>query len=226
MSTRVYPDLVQGTDEWLQARAGLLTASTIGQLLTPAGQVAANDKSRALTYSLLAERLTGFVEPTFVSADMERGNFLEPLARQLYADTFDVTVDEVGLIVREEGGFKVGYSPDGLVGDNGLIEIKAPRQKAHLKTILDDAPPTQYMAQLQTGLFVTGREWIDFISYCGGMPLFVQRVFPLAGWQQSIERAAEKFESELADFTVNFGVLTSGAPVPERIDFDLYEMEF
>lgn len=226
MSTRIFTDLVQGTDEWLQARAGLLTASTVGQLITSTGKPAANGDSRALTFSLVAERITGFVEPTFVSADMERGNLVEPLARNLYADTYGTPVDEVGLIVREEDGFRVGYSPDGLVGEVGLIEIKAPRQKAHLQTILDDRPPTQYMAQLQTGLFVTGRAWIDYISYCGGMPLFVQRVFPDPLWQETIRTVATGFESNASTLIENYRIYTAGQPIPERIDLDVLEMEF
>jgi hypothetical protein len=81
-------------------------------------------------------------------------------------------------MVRDDWGFSLGYSPDGLVGDDGLIEVKCRRQKKHLQTILADEVPPENMAQLQCGLLVSGREWIDYVSYCGGMPMYVKRVYP------------------------------------------------
>lgn len=219
MALTVYEELEQGTDAWLQARAGLVTASVVGQLITTKTvKVAQNDTSRGLTASLVAERLTGYVEPTYENDDMRRGNLSEPYARDMYADLTRTPVSEVGFMVREEGAWKVGYSPDGLVGDDGLIEIKAPRQKSHLATILADEIPTQYMAQCQTGLLVSGREWIDFISYCGGMPLFIKRVYPDQKWRNAITEAVIQFEEAAAQMTAYYDAYAKTAPIAERIN--------
>lgn len=219
MTLHVYEDLEQGSDAWLVARCGILTASVIGQLVTPKTvKPASNDYSRALTATLVAERITGHVEPIYPSRDMERGTMSEPFARDLYAE-HHAPVTEVGFMVKDLGKYKIGYSPDGLVGDDGLIEIKSPRQKKHLSTILADEVPLEYMAQCQTGLLVTGRAWLDFVSYCGGMPLWTKRVEPDEKWFAAITDAALMFEDNAAHMIANYTTATNGLPVAERIDF-------
>ncbi|MGN6589475.1 MAG: lambda exonuclease family protein [Sphingomicrobium sp.] len=219
MSLQVFDELEQGTDEWLAARCGIVTASVVGQLITPKTvKPAANDTSRGLTASLVAERITGYTEPTFTSADMERGTLSEPYAREIYGEHY-APVTEVGFMVRDLGEFKLGYSPDGLVGEDGLIEIKAPRQKTHLATILADEVPLEYMAQCQAGLLVSGRKWLDFISYCGGMPLFVKRVLPDERWQEAIELALVIFEGNAMQMIASYEAAVKGRPATERIDF-------
>lgn len=224
MTLHIYKNIEQGTDEWLEARAGILTASTIGTLITAKTvKPASNDYSRSLTLSLIAERITGRVEPVYASRDMERGTLAEPYARDLYAEHF-APVEQVGFMVREDDhGHRVGYSPDGLVGDDGLIEIKSPRQKEHLHTILRDQVPDQYMAQVQTGLYVSGRDWIDFISYHGGMPLYVKRVTPDGKWQQAIAEVWERFEEHAADLIHEYNANTANLPATEWVD--LYDEE-
>ena len=105
---------------------------------------------------------------------------------------------------------KLGYSPDGLVGEDGLIEIKSRRQKKHLQTIINDAVPPENMAQLQCGLLVSGREWIDYVSFCGGMPLYVKRVTPDEQWQDAILTAVEAFEEQVVPIVTDFERLTWG----------------
>jgi hypothetical protein len=144
MSLHILPDLVQGTDAWHEQRRGMVTASVVGQLLTPTLKVASNDTSRSLTALLVAERITGYTDPTYVNDDMWRGIEDEPRARDLYSQHF-APVTEVGFMVRDDRGFPIGYSPDGLVGDDGLIEVKSRRQKKHLQTILADAVPPENM---------------------------------------------------------------------------------
>lgn len=206
----------QGSQDWLDLRCGMLTASTIGQLISPKTiKPANNDTSRALTTHLVAERITGYVEPTFVSADMERGNMDEPVARDLYSEHYAPAV-EAGFMTHEFNGHRIGYSPDGLVGDDGLIEIKSRRQKKHLQTILDDAVPLENMAQLQTGLLVTGREWIDYVSYCGGMHLYVKRVLPNARWSDAIKAALDQYETTAAAMLAAYPTAIAGAPMTER----------
>lgn len=211
-------DVEQGTDEWYALRCGIVTASVVHQLITPTLKTANNDTSRGLTKHLAAERITRYVEPTFTSADMERGNLSEPIARDIYSERY-APAREAGFMLLEQDGYKLGFSPDGLVADSGLIEIKAPRQKKHLATILDDTVPIEHMAQIQTGLLVSGREWLDFISYCGGMPLFVKRVLPDEEWFNAIRAAAAVFEENAAAMIDRYNELTKNAPVTERIDF-------
>ena len=218
MTLTTYEDLQQGTPEWLAARCGIPTASVIGQLITPKTvKPASNDYSRALTMTLVAERITGHVEPVFPNRDMERGTLSEPFARDIYAETY-APVAEVGFMVKDFGKYRVGFSPDGLVGDDGLIEIKSPRQKKHLATILADEVPLEYMAQCQTGLLVSGREWLDFISYNGGMPLWKKRVYPDQKWQDAITDAVLTFEASAAEMIARYDEATAGLPATERID--------
>lgn len=218
MSLEIFTELEQGTPEWFAARCGIVTASVVGQLITPKTvKPASNDYSRALIATLVAERITGYVEPIQPSRDMERGTLSEPFARDLYAEHY-APVDEVGFMVKDFGGYRIGYSPDGLVGDDGLIEIKSPRQKKHLSTILANEVPLEYMAQCQTGLLVSGRKWIDFISYNGGMPLWKARVLPDPRWQQAITDAVEAFEESAAIMLDTYAHATADLPATERID--------
>jgi putative phage-type endonuclease len=164
----------QGSDEWHALRRGIITSSSIDRLLTAGGKPANNDTSRAQLLQLLAERITGESEPSFYSDDMARGHLLEPLARDIYAE-HRAPVQECGFVTADFDGTVIGYSPDGLVGDDGLIEIKSPRQKNHLRSLLSDEVPSEYVWQVQTGLAVTGRAWCDFITYAPGLPLFIHR---------------------------------------------------
>lgn len=192
-------DLIQGTEEWLQQRCGLLTASEMRHCLTVKTlKVADNDNTRAHIWELLFQRLTGFVEPHYVSDDMLRGHDDEIEARGQYAKHY-APVEEVGFITNDQWGFTLGYSPDGLVGDDGLIECKSRRGKFQVQTIAENEVPEEYVLQLQTGLLVTGRKWIDFISYSGGLPMFVKRVEPDPLIQGAILAAATAFELKLAE---------------------------
>ncbi|AXH44427.1 exonuclease [Arthrobacter phage MargaretKali] len=263
MTLHTYPELEQGTDEWLQARCGVLTASVIGDLVSsrqptaietdcpecgaesggpcvgkrspdpiktlhPARAAAARELDRVITadvtsetalgliMTLAAERITGFVEPTVQSRAMERGQLDEPYARDAYA-THHAKVTELGFMVRNFGAYQIGYSPDGLVGDKGLIEIKSRTQKIQLRTVLADEVPGENMAQLQTGLLVSGRDWIDYVSYSGGMKLWTKRVHPDPAWQAAILDAADQAESVIAKMIHDYLTTTAGMPDTERI---------
>lgn len=200
---RVYRDLIQGSDEWLAARCGLLTASEIKLILTPGTlKQASNDKERAHLYELLAQRITRYVEPHFVTDDMMRGHEDEIEAKRIYSEHYAVVDSEIGFITNNRWGFTLGYSPDGVVGEDGLIEVKSRRQKYQIQTLiehtLNGTAPAEYMLQLQTGLLVTERSWIDFISYSGGLPMTTIRVYPDPKIQAAIIDAAGAFESRLA----------------------------
>lgn len=215
---QVFEGIEQGTPEWYAARCGIVTASVVGQLITTKTmKPAINDTSRGLTATLAAERITGHVEPTPTSRDMERGTMDEPFARDYYSK-HHAPVVEVGFMVRDFGSCKIGYSPDGLVGDDGLIEIKSRAQKKHLQTILADEVPAENMAQCQAGLLVSGRDWIDYVSFCSGMPLWTKRVYPDPAWLIAIVDAVELFEHNAASMIQVYGLETKGLPPTEYID--------
>jgi hypothetical protein len=218
MTLTILESLEQGTEEWADQRRGMVTASVVGKLVTARTlKPADNDESRGLTALLVAERITGWTDPTYMNDDMWRGVTEEPRARDWYGEQFAMPVCEVGFMILERDGWTLGYSPDGLVGTNGLIEVKAPRAKAHLRTILSGEVPGHYMAQLQAGLLVSGREWIDYLSWCGGMPPFVKRVLPDPKWHEAIVAAVEKFEQTAEAMTADFRALTHGLPATERV---------
>jgi hypothetical protein len=211
------PDLIQGSEEWHDQRRGMVTASVVGKLVTPKTiRPANNDDSRGLTALLVAERITGYTDPTYMSDDMLRGVEDEPRAIEAYSEHY-APVTTSGFMVRDEDGWKLGYSPDGLVGDDGLIEVKSRRSKKHLTTILADEVPAENMAQCQAGLLVSGREWLDYVSYCGGMPLFVKRVRPDPRWFDAIIAAVEQFEKTAAEMIANYEASVADLPMTERV---------
>lgn len=195
-----HTDLIQGSDAWLAARLGILTASEMKLILTPTLKVAANDKTRAHVYELLAQRISQYVEPSFITDDMLRGQDDEIYAKIIYNERIAPLTD-MGFITNSRWGFTIGYSPDGLVGDDGLIECKSRRQKYQVQTIIENVAagtiPSEYMMQCQTGMLVSERKWVDFISYSGGLPMAIVRVHPDAKIQEAIIEAATEFEMTL-----------------------------
>lgn len=222
MTLTTYQELEQGSDAWLEARRGIVTASVMGKLITAKTlKVASNDESRGLTATLVAERIAGFVEPSWTSADMQRGHDVEPIARDWYADFYAAPVKELGFMVKEfPSGARLGWSPDGLIAGNAGIEIKAPRAKKHLLTILADQVPPEHMAQCQAGLLVSGRKWMDFCSYYGGMRPFIKRVHADEQWFDVITKAVENFETKAAQMQADYESKTQGLPDTERLTFD------
>jgi predicted phage-related endonuclease len=198
MAIKYHEELVQGSDEWLQARCGLLTASEMKLILTPTLKVANNEKERSHLYELLAQRITQYVEPHYVSDDMVRGQVDEIEAVALYESNYE-PVNRMGFITNDKWGFTLGYSPDALVGESGLIECKSRRQKYQVQTIIDGEMPTEYALQVQTGLLVSERKWCDFVSYSGGLPMLTIRVLPDFEMQRAIIKAATLFEERLVE---------------------------
>lgn len=215
MTLRTYDQMEQHSDEWYEARCGVLTASVIGKLITPTLKVADNDTSRGVTLTLAAERITNHVEVIYPSFDMQRGTEDEPYARDAYAEHV-FPVQEVGFILRTEDNYRLGYSPDGLIHEDGLLEIKSRKPKEHIKTILAGKPPAENMAQLMTGLFTTGRSWIDYCSFSAGLPLWVCRIYPDPVWFAVIEAAATQFETNVTETISRYTTETKGLPMTER----------
>ena len=220
----IHPEMIQGSDEWFAARRGHLTASEMRLIVTPTLKVASNDKERSHLFELLAQRISGYVEPSYIGDDMLRGQEEEFYARQLYAEHY-AQVQQVGFITNDKWGFTLGYSPDGLVGDDGLIECKSRRQKFQIQTIADDEVPSDYMIQLQTGLLVSERAWVDFISYSGGLPMFVKRVEPIPEYQEAIIAAAIAFEARLSEKWLAYNASLASRkliPTERRVEQEMY----
>lgn len=190
----IHEDLEQGSSEWLAARRGLMTASEMNLVLTPTLKPSNNDKTRAHIYEIAAQRITDWTEPTYIGDAMLRGHADEITARDLYSDRIE-PVEEKGFITRDFGAFRLGYSPDGcgIMGNFG-IEVKSRIQKHHIKTIITNEVPTEYMLQIQTGLLVTGWDYIDYISFSAGLPMWIIRVEPIAEYQDAIRSAAYEFD--------------------------------
>ena len=222
MRRTFFNELEQGTDEWLQVRCGIVTASTMRNLVTSAGKVADNDTSRGFIRQLATERIIGVPEYTYPTRPMQRGNLLEPFARDLYAEHY-ATVNEVGFIRLDTGEYSLGYSPDGVIGHDGLLEIKSPGPKEHLRTILDDDVPSVYKWQVQVGLYVTGRSWLDFVSYCPGADLYVKRVRPDKEAFGTIHLAVSQAETAVRNIIDDY--TASGANRVKTEWFDPFEEE-
>jgi putative phage-type endonuclease len=170
--------IVQGTDEWFEARIGKVTASRVADIIaqTKSGYSTSRDNYMA---QLVCERLTGQRGESFTNAAMQWGTETEPLARAAYEALKDLLVDEVGFIPHPRI-LMAGASPDGLVGDNGLLEIKCPNTATHIDTLLSQTVPGKYNTQMQFQMACTDREWCDFVSFDNRLPselqLFVKRV--------------------------------------------------
>lgn len=222
---KIHADVEQGSEAWLAMRQGVLTASEMKHVVTPTLKIAANDKSRAHELEIAAQRISAYVEPHYISSEMIRGQEDELLARSLYAEHF-APVTEVGFITNDRFGFILGYSPDGLVGDEGAIEAKSRRQRFQVETIAANEVPAEFMIQLQTGLLVSERKWIDFISYSGGLPMFVKRVEPIAEIQEAIITAACAFEARVAEkmleYRATLATMPKLIPTERRIEMEIY----
>ena len=171
-------ELVQGSPEWLAARVGSVGASRISDII--AKTKSGYSTSRAnYAAELVCERLTGNPTETFKSAAMIWGTEKEPDARAAYEFIHDVTVELVGLVKHPKipGAHA---SPDGYVGTDGLIEIKAPITATHIETLLTQKVPDKYVVQMLWQMSVTGRAWCDYVSFDPRCPprlqLFVKRI--------------------------------------------------
>jgi hypothetical protein len=189
----------QGTEEWFNARLGKVTASRVADVIakTKSGYSTSRDNYLA---QLVCERLTNTKADSFTNSAMQWGTETEPLARAAYEGVRDVLVDEVGFIphpfIKDAGA-----SPDGLVGDAGMLEIKCPNTSTHIETLLDQKVPSKYNTQMQWQMACADREWCDFVSFDSRMPeglqIFVKRVFRDDDYIKTLETEVQKFLNEL-----------------------------
>lgn len=193
-------DIEQGSEEWKRLRLGRVTASRIADLMakTKTGPSASRANYMA---QLIAERLTDTVAESFTNAAMQHGTETEPEARAAYEYYQAALVDQIAFVEHPKIE-QAGCSPDGLVGADGLVEIKCPNTATHLETLLGQAVPSKYVLQMQFQMACTGRKWCDFVSYDPRMPenmrLFVKRLDRDDAAVKEIEDAIAVFLLEMA----------------------------
>lgn len=176
MSTPVFHYCDQYSPEWWSLRRGVPTASSFDKIMTPAKRQASSQQE-----GYIAELLGEKIDPLYPrigegTPAMQRGNKMEPEARKFYEFDNDIDVKPVGFVMSACGRF--GCSPDALVGDEGLLELKNPDPKTHFKYLMAGKLPDDYLCQVHGQLIVSGRKWCDFVSYCPGAKSFKVRVVP------------------------------------------------
>jgi len=188
-------DVQQNSPEWFFARLGIPTASNFDKIVDTKGQPS-KQKTKYMN-KLAGEKVSGLQEETYTNGIMQRGIEMEDEARKLYELQADKEVKQVGLCV-SEGNIIYGASPDGLIGSDGLLEIKCPLIATHVSYLLENKLPTDYYQQTQGQLLVTGRKWVDFMSYYPGIKPFIVRVKPDKAFQEALKRELTIFCAELA----------------------------
>jgi len=196
MKPTYHDQITQGTPEWHALRCGVFTASTVAKLLTAKLDIADNETSRGLIYRLARERIAKRCDASFSTREMERGHEMEPIARDYYSKLY-APVTQTGFVTTDLDGVLIGCSPDGLVGEDGGIQIKSRNEAIHFKEILSGCVPKDDLPQIQFELMVTGRPWWDYVSFCDGWPLFVKRVFPDLTLQDTLKEAVKKADAEI-----------------------------
>lgn len=192
--------ILQGTPEWYAERVGKVTASRIADLTAKTKTGYGASRANYLA-ELIAERLTGAKAESYINAAMQHGIDTEPQARGAYEFYADVEVVQVGFIAHPTIAM-AGASPDGLVDDVGLVEIKCPNTSTHIETLLGGLVPDKYIKQIQWQLACTSRQWCDFASYDPRMPesmrLFIHRVERDNELIAQLEKEVREFLAELS----------------------------
>ena len=190
----------QGSPEWFEQRRGKVTASRIADIMARTKSGYSTSRQNYLM-QLLCERLTGKVEESFKSSAMQRGNDLEPEARNWYQLETGEIVEQISFIDHPNID-DAGASPDGLVGNEGLIEIKCPNTATHIETLRSKKPSDRYYKQMQWQMACTGRKWCDFVRFDNRLPdnlaYFCVRIDRNEDAIAEIEAEVNKFLEELA----------------------------
>lgn len=190
----------QGGGAWLRARCGIPTASRMGDIVTGEGKATKSAARRTYLAELVYERLTGRTVDKFVTAAMQRGTDAEPKARAWYEITTGQKVSTVGLVRAQADWGAFGASPDGLIGDDGGLEIKVPMPVNLIGACLQAEPPAEYLAQVQANLWVTGRRWWDLLLFGpeDGLPSRCWRIEPVDALQAAFAAHVGDFCGEIA----------------------------
>ena len=195
-----YIGVEQGSEEWLKIRLGKVTASGVADVLAKTKSGVSASRANYLI-KLAIQRVTGEIEEGFTNDAMQWGIDNEAQARVAYEITSGNFVDQVGFVEHPSINW-FGCSPDGLVSNNGLVEIKCPNSSTHWSYIKDDGPPTKYYIQMQAQMACTNRNWCDFVSFDPRMPersrLFIKRVMREDDYIAEMEAEVKKFLDEVA----------------------------
>lgn len=186
-------DCEQGSEEWMMARLGIPTASEFNAVMSKGRGKEPSKTRRTYMLKLVGERLTGELAPGYSNAHMERGKEMEADAAKLYEFSTDNKVDLVGFMRNGE----VGCSPDRLVGSAGLVEIKTKLPHLQLEVLEADKVPSEHIKQIQGQLWVSEREWCDFVSYWPNLPLFIKRAYRDDALIKEISDSVARFLDEL-----------------------------
>lgn len=189
----IFTDFEQGSELWLRARAGIVTASRFADVIAKGRGQEPSKVRRTYMLELAGEILTGRPAESFQTRYTERGHEMEPDARLQYVERYDVPVALCGFMRRGN----IGASPDFLVGDDGLAEVKSRLPKFQIELLLAEKMPSEHYVQCQGQLLVSGRQFVDYISYWPGLPLYVKRIEPDAMWQEMLSTQLEIFSAEL-----------------------------
>jgi hypothetical protein len=210
---KIHDEYQQGSLDWLQARAGLVTASEFDNIVTPEFKPRTGETVQTYLATKLAERWIQGPLAGFSAFATEQGNILEDEAKPWYSLEYGEEITRVGLCVSDDG--RVGCSPDGLLGEHGGIEIKCPECPAHVKYLLADELPKQYRAQVHGSMLVTGRPWWKFLSYRRGFPKFLLTVNRDADIEYKLQAVINDF---LVLFEAGWQKLCerNGGPPPKR----------
>lgn len=199
VSTLQVFDCEQNTPEWQAARLGIPTASCFDDVLAQGRGGAPSKTRRTYMLKLVGERITGDPMDNYTNAHMERGHAMEDEARRLYVFTREVEVTRVGFVRNEIKAMMVGCSPDALIGDDGVLEIKTKLAHLQAEALLDGVLPPEHKAQVQGQLWVTGRTWVDFVSYCPKMRPLIVRVLRDEPYIRNLEDSVAVFYRELLE---------------------------
>jgi hypothetical protein len=164
-------DCEQGSWDWLEARAGIPTASEFDRIISPTGKIRTGETPKKYLAEKLAEWWVGGPLPSFSAVQMEYGEILESEAKPAFSFKTGLDIQTVGLVLTDDG--RVGCSPDGLIGDDNGIEIKCPSRQVHVGYLLGETLPEEHLLQVQGAMYVTGRPKWTFVSYCRCFPMFV-----------------------------------------------------
>ena len=196
----VYGGIEQGSEEWLKIRLGKVTASGVADVLAKTKTGVSASRGNYLI-KLAIQRVTGVVEESYTNDAMQWGIDNEAQARVAYEVVSGNFVDQIAFVDHPMISW-FGASPDGLVNDDGLVEIKCPNSATHWSYIKDDGPPTKYYIQMQAQMACTGRAWCDFVSFDPRMPersrLFIKRVMREDDYIAEMEAEVKKFLDEVA----------------------------
>jgi putative phage-type endonuclease len=194
-------NIEQRSEAWYSVKCGLVTSTRFKSLVAKE----TTDAYKDLVTNIACEIITGKMEEGYSNAMMEYGIEMEPKARIEYEDIVDCEVKTVGFITRNEGDKYyewIGDSPDGLLPEDGVLEIKCPLARTHMEYIERNELPSEYRHQVQGHLFVTGLKYCDFVSYFPGMKLFVFRVYPdinqFHDYEDRLDKLIKDVEMKLA----------------------------